>query len=229
MNAQLLVLAKAPVPGRVKTRLCPPCTPEEAAMLAGAALQDTLGVVRATPARRRVLAIDAPAEHLPVNGFDVLPQRGDGLGERIAAAFADAAVPGVATVLIGMDTPQVRPERLAAVGALLTDADAVLGPACDGGWWTLGLRDARHAAVLVDVAMSRPDTGSATRAALRAAGLRVAEAPTERDVDTAADAAAVVALAPRSEFAQAWKRVRARHDRTSAAWSIGVDSPVGVA
>ncbi|GAA0236199.1 TIGR04282 family arsenosugar biosynthesis glycosyltransferase [Cryptosporangium japonicum] len=212
MNVQLLVLAKAPVAGRVKTRLCPPCTPAEAAELARAALQDTLDAVRATPARRRVLAIDSPGEvgDLPLHGFAVIPQRGQGLADRIAAAFADAAVPGLATVLVGMDTPQVGPDRLAAVGARLDGVDAVLGPALDGGWWTLGLHDPRYAALLRTVPMSRPDTGRATRAALSAAGLRIADAPTERDVDTAADAAAVAARAPGSRFAATWRRTAAR-------------------
>lgn len=54
----LAVIAKAPVAGRVKTRLCPPCTPQQAAALAGAALQDTLAAVAATPAHRRVLVLD---------------------------------------------------------------------------------------------------------------------------------------------------------------------------
>ncbi|MEV0457233.1 glycosyltransferase, partial [Catellatospora methionotrophica] len=92
MKAQLLVIAKAPVPGRVKTRLCPPCTFEQAADIAAAALADTLDAVTATPAARRVLVVDG--DHRPPPGWTSLAQRGDGLGERLAAAYADTARPG---------------------------------------------------------------------------------------------------------------------------------------
>ncbi|MCX3061687.1 glycosyltransferase, partial [Streptomyces sp. GXMU-J5] len=85
----LLVLAKEPVAGRVKTRLTPPFTPREAAALAEAALRDTLDAALAAPVRRRVLVLAGePGPWLPP-GFDVVPQRGDGLDERIAAAFED--------------------------------------------------------------------------------------------------------------------------------------------
>jgi len=90
MTAALVVIAKAPLPGRSKTRLCPPCTPHEAAALAEAALRDTLAAVLAAPVRaRRVLVLDGePGRWLPA-GIEVIAQRGDGLGARLAAAFAD--------------------------------------------------------------------------------------------------------------------------------------------
>ena len=106
LAAQAVVIAKEPVPGRVKTRLTPPFTPAEAALLAEAALADTLAAVAAAPVSRHVLALDgAPADWLPA-GFDVIPQRGGGLDERLAAAFADthATLP-LPMVLVGMDTP----------------------------------------------------------------------------------------------------------------------------
>ncbi|MFI5953962.1 DUF2064 domain-containing protein [Cryptosporangium sp. NPDC051539] len=206
---QALVLAKAPVPGRVKTRLCPPCTPAQAAELAHASLLDTLDAVRGSAARRRLLVLDAPrfAAGLPHAGFGVVPQRPGPLGARLAAAFADTAHPGLASVLVGMDTPQVDADRLDAVVAGLADADAVLGPATDGGWWVLALRDARHAEVLAAVATSTPTTGADTRAALRSAGLRVADAAPATDVDTAESAREVAALAPDTRFAGAWTRM----------------------
>jgi glycosyltransferase A (GT-A) superfamily protein (DUF2064 family) len=106
----LLVIAKEPVPGRVKTRLVPPGTPRQAATLAEAGLADTLHAVLAAAARRRVLVLDGePGSWLPP-GFDVVPQCGGGLDERLAAVFA--AVPGPA-LLIGMDTPQLTPGLLA--------------------------------------------------------------------------------------------------------------------
>ncbi|MER6570827.1 DUF2064 domain-containing protein, partial [Streptomyces sp. NPDC001093] len=129
----LLVIAKEPLPGRVKTRLTPPFTPQQAARLAEAALADTLHAVAAAPATRRVLVLDgAPGDWLPV-GFEVLPQCAGGLDERLADAFAHCSGPAL---LIGMDTPQVTPELLTVDFA---GCDAVLGPAEDGGFWALGL------------------------------------------------------------------------------------------
>lgn len=99
----LLVIAKTPVAGRVKTRLTPHFTPGQAADLARAALQDTLAAVLATPARRRVLVLDgAPGPWLP-HGIEVVPQCEGGLDARLAAAFAGAGGPAL---LIGMDTPR---------------------------------------------------------------------------------------------------------------------------
>ena len=190
----LLVIAKQPVPGRVKTRLVPPCTHEQAAALAEAALADTLRTVLTVPARRRVLVLDGePGPWLPP-GFDIVPQCGGPLDERLAAAFA--AVRGPA-LLIGMDTPQVTPGLLAVDWRA---ADAVFGPAADGGFWALGLREP-DPALLRGVPMSTSATGAIQRARLVAAGLRVAELPQLRDVDTAADALAVARMAPRSRFA----------------------------
>jgi uncharacterized protein len=194
------LLAKTPVPGRVKTRLCPPWTPEQAAALAAAAIADTAEVLTATPAVARTLVVDGP---LPApRGWARVPQRGDGLGERLAAAYADTARPGVATLLVGMDTPQLRVGHLVAATAGLAAADAVLGPAEDGGWWLLGLRDPAAAAVLRGVPMSTADTGALTRAALRERGLTVAATATLRDVDTAPDALAAAAASPASRFAR---------------------------
>jgi rSAM/selenodomain-associated transferase 1 len=202
VQVQVVVLAKAPRPGRVKTRLCPPCTPEGAARVAAAALADTVATVTATPAARRTLVVDGAYPVPP--GWSTRPQRGDGLGARLAHAFADTALPGVPTLLIGMDTPQVTAAGLAAAAAALGDADAVLGSAADGGWWALGLRNPVDATVLPEVPMSTAQTGARTRAALLARGLRIASLPELRDVDTAADAWAVAALCPPgSRFAAA--------------------------
>jgi uncharacterized protein len=195
---QLLLLAKTPVPGRVKTRLCPPWTAEQAAGIAAAMLADTVDVLTAAPAVARTLVVDGDLAAPP--GWRRHPQRGAGLGERLAAAYADTALPGVATLLVGMDTPQLRVGHIVAACAALASAGAVLGPAEDGGWWALGLRDPAAARVLTGVPMSTSDTAAATRAALR--GLAVATLPVLRDVDTAADAWAVAAECPRGRFAR---------------------------
>jgi uncharacterized protein len=198
---QLLVLAKAPRPGRVKTRLCPPCTPGQAAAVAAAALADTLAAGEAAPSVRRTLVLSG-MYRVPA-GWHAVRQRGAGLGQRLANAFLDTARPDVASLLIGMDTPQVDADLLAAVAGALDRADAVLAPAVDGGWWALALRDPTHAAVLRGVPTSRPDTGARTAAALAGLGLRVAEGPVLRDVDTAADAWAVAREAPSGRFGRA--------------------------
>jgi rSAM/selenodomain-associated transferase 1 len=191
---QFLVLAKAPVAGRVKTRLCPPCTPEQAARIAAAALADTVDAVAATTAVARTLVIDG--SYPPPAGWASVSQRGATLGERLAHAYADTQRPGLPSVLIGMDTPQVTPSLLAEAAGRLSDVDVVLGLAADGGWWTLGLRDPSNAAVLRDIPTSTSTTGARTLAALRGHRLRVALLPRLRDVDTAADAHAVAAGCP---------------------------------
>ncbi|MGA5319184.1 TIGR04282 family arsenosugar biosynthesis glycosyltransferase [Streptomyces seoulensis] len=190
----LLVIAKEPLPGRVKTRLTPPFTPAQAAALAEAALVDTLRAVAAAPAKRRVLVLDGrPGPWLP-DGFEVVPQCSGGLDERLADAFSRCTGP---TLLVGMDTPQLTPGLL---DLDFTDCDARFGPAEDGGFWALGLARPEPE-LLRGVPMSVPETGSVQRERLAAAGLRVRELPRLRDVDTAADARAVAALAPDTAFA----------------------------
>ncbi|HEY2204349.1 MAG TPA: DUF2064 domain-containing protein [Pseudonocardia sp.] len=220
--AALLVLAKAPAAGRAKTRLCPPATPSGAARVAAAALLDTLDTVRAVteggtaaagPAVTGLVAWTgelAEAEYAAeldraLRGIARFAQREGTLGRRIAAAHAEVAtrLPGSAVLQIGMDTPQLTAGHLADGLSLLTAAggpDAVLGPAVDGGWWALGLRAPRAAAVIESVPTSRADTGERTLHALRAAGLTVALLDELRDVDTADDARAVAAAGAGRRF-----------------------------
>ncbi|MEU5516779.1 DUF2064 domain-containing protein [Streptomyces griseoaurantiacus] len=196
----LLVIAKEPRPGRVKTRLTPPFTPGQAAALAEAALTDTLEAVAAAPAARRVLVLDGrPGPWLPP-GFEVVPQCAGGLDERLAAAFAQVTGPAL---LLGMDTPQVTPALL-TVG--FGDCEAYLGLAEDGGFWALGLA-APDPALLRGVPMSTDRTGAVQHERLLRAGLRVRMLPPLRDVDTAADARAVAEAAPGSRFAAAYNRL----------------------
>ncbi|CAM5634529.1 glycosyl transferase [Streptomyces avidinii] len=190
----LLVIAKEPVPGRVKTRLTPPFTPAEAAGLAEAALADTLAAVARTPAGRRVLVLEGrPGPWLP-SGFEVVPQCAGSLDLRLAAAFAACTGPAL---LIGMDTPQVTPDLLAVDWSA---HDAWFGPAVDGGFWALGLA-VPDPALLRGVPMSTAGTGAAQYERLRAAGLRTGRLPLLRDVDTAQDAHLVAAEAPEGRFA----------------------------
>ena len=195
----LIVIAKEPRAGRVKTRLCPPCTDGEAARLAEAALVDTLSAVGATPARRRLVALEGePGPWLPA-GFEVVPQARGGLAERLAGAFQSVGGPAL---LVGMDTPQLTPLVLGrAVAALAAEGvDAVLGPAEDGGYWAIGLeRPDRR--VFEGVPMSTRHTAKAQRARLHSLGLTCGELERLRDVDTIDDARAVAAEAPFSRFA----------------------------
>ncbi|MUL40727.1 DUF2064 domain-containing protein [Streptomonospora sp. PA3] len=203
----LLVIAKEPVPGRVKTRLQPDVTAEEAAELAAAALADTLEAVQAAPARRRVLVLSGtPGPWLPEPGFEVVAQAGGGLDERLASAFAGCPGPAL---LIGMDTPQVTPALLApALGDDAWDGvDAWFGPARDGGFWALGLADP-DPRLLRGVPMSTARTGAIQRARLVEAGLRVRDLAELVDADTPATAARVARAAPGSRFAAAWRRCR---------------------
>ena len=202
-QVHLLVLAKAPVAGRVKTRLCPPFTLSEAARLAEAALQDTLAAVAQTSAVARTVVLDGQRGAWLPPSFTVLPQRGGGLDERLAAAFDDAwAQTAAPLLLVGMDTPQVTPALLtAAAGQLLSDGtDAVLGLALDGGWWALGLRRP-DASLLLGVPMSTDQTGAVQQARLARAGLSVAQLPALTDVDDVDDVRTVAGLCPTSRFA----------------------------
>ncbi|MET9535163.1 MULTISPECIES: TIGR04282 family arsenosugar biosynthesis glycosyltransferase [unclassified Streptomyces] len=197
----LLVIAKEPRPGRVKTRLTPPCTPQQAAHIAEAALRDTLTAVLDCPARRRILVLEgAPGKWLPP-GIEVVPQSGGGLDERLAAAFALCTGPAL---LVGMDTPQLTPALLEpALGpGGWTSCDAWFGPADDGGFWALGFAEPRPE-LIRGVPMSTPGTGAAQRARLTGAGLTVRDLPALRDVDTADDVRAVAAAVPDSGFAVA--------------------------
>lgn len=197
----LLVMAKAPVPGLAKTRLAATVGDRVAAAVAAAALLDTLDAVCDAGAAHRVVALtgdlDAAACAAPIRArlrdFTVVEQRGGTFADRLANAHADAsAATGGAPILqIGMDTPQVTGDLLDRCADALSGRDAVLGMACDGGWWVLGVRSAAMADCLRQVPMSQPDTGALTRKALTDSGIDVHLVEELADVDTAADVDAV--------------------------------------
>jgi glycosyltransferase A (GT-A) superfamily protein (DUF2064 family) len=199
VSRHVIVMAKEPRPGTVKTRLCPPCSPEEAAAVAGAALADTLAAVAQSGADRKVLALDGrPGPWLPP-GFEVVAQRGAGFNERLANAWSDT---GGAGLLIGMDTPQVSRAELDALLARLGRCDAVLGHAPDGGWWVIGWNAADPEAMFSGIPMSTPHTGRAQESRIAALGLRLHRAAPKRDIDTIDDLRAIADRHPRLRTAR---------------------------
>jgi len=206
---QVVVMAKAPIPGDVKTRLCPPLTYDQAAALAQAALLDTMAAVSASGARRRVLALEGSPGLWMTPGFDVIPQRSGDLGSRLAGAIDDAwATFPVPILVVGMDTPQLSgPDLDRAAQALievpgLPGPSAVIGPAEDGGYWAIGVRKPVFS-MFDGVPMSTDGTRAAQRARLRALGVSCTSLEWRRDVDQIEDAVAVAALAPGTRFAAA--------------------------
>jgi len=186
------VIAKAPVPGQVKTRLSPPCTPEQTAEVAAAALADTLAAVedvaRAAVARR-VLLLDGDRQSWMSTAFEVVAQRGTGLEQRLCNGFVDLG-PGV---IIGMETPHVAAALTSAVAAARRGVDSI-GLATDGGYWMIGLCAASAAIAneLFDgIPMSSTHTGLAQLRRLQAHGRQVQLLPMARDLDTFDDLRAV--------------------------------------
>jgi glycosyltransferase A (GT-A) superfamily protein (DUF2064 family) len=200
--ASVLVIAKQPLPGRVKTRLIGEFTPEEAAELAGAALLDTLSALTDLPCDNRVLLLDGDPSGWVPPGWAVLAQADGGLDARLAAGFD--AVPEAPAVLVGMDTPQLTSDQLSFDPSRY---DACLGMAPDGGFWAIGFADPRRArAVILGVAMSMPQTGADQRRRLADAGMRVQLLPTLTDVDTPETARTVALSSPHTRFARQWRQ-----------------------
>jgi rSAM/selenodomain-associated transferase 1 len=194
VSGALVVFAREPVPGRVKTRLCPPFAPEQAAAFYACLLDDVLdATARAAPPLGLVpvLAVDPPdacarlALRAPAP-FRVVPQHAGDLGARMEAAAADAFARGHAPVLLrGSDSPALGPRRIAAALRALERADLVLLPDRDGGYSLVGLR--RPAPGLFAHPMSTPEVLRETLARARDLALESALLETGFDVDTADD------------------------------------------
>ncbi len=213
---QTTIFTKRPRPGSVKTRLCPPLTPEQAARLAQAMLDDTLARLLTHDGFRTALCV-APVPGAGASAGEALAdgeqelqwfrerygaeleltlQRGGELGERLANHFADACSgsPGLSgfprstQVVLGSDAPTLPLERVAEAHRILGNdlSDVVLGPDLGGGYYLVGLRD--PAPVLFrGIPMSKDDMYARTLAAARGAGLRVHELAAHGDVDTPDD------------------------------------------
>ena len=209
MNVTIAVIAKECIPGRVKTRLTPPLTPEQAAALAQTSLSQTLETVRSLPAARRLLVFDGTPQHGDAAGFEVFTQGTGGLNERLAAICSLAAGP---LLILGMDTPQLCRDQLAplladwATPAPVALRRAWLGPASDGGFWALGLYRP-DGGLLRGVEMSTPQTGAHQLDRLAGAGLDVGLLPVLTDVDYFADALAAAQQCSGTPFARAVERL----------------------
>ncbi len=190
----ITIIAKAPVSGLVKTRLCPPCSSEQAARIAAAALSDTFGIVAsvaaATGARTVLLLDGTPQPWMPAD-FEIVHQRGDGLGDRLCNGFTDLG-PGV---IVGMETPAVAGALGDGIDAVRRGIDAI-GLATDGGYWMIGLAVAGvrlGGAAFDGVPMSRSNTGLSQLRRLHSLGRPVRMLPIARDLDTFDDLVAVAA------------------------------------
>lgn len=198
----LVIIAKECLPGRVKTRLHPAVSYEQGAELAAASLADTLAVGVELAAERRILAFDGVFAPPDSERYELIPQADGALDARLAAVFDAAEGP---TILVGMDTPQLRAADLATFFPWPDDTDFAFGPANDGGFWCIGMREPRGD-LIRGVLMSRDDTGTRQLARLTATGGAVRMLPPMIDVDTIVEAHAVAALAPETRFARTLER-----------------------
>ena len=190
----IVVFAKSPESGRVKTRLSPPLSPDEAAEFYACMLDDVLETT-ADAARElefdAVLAVDPPAARdwlarRAPSGFRVVAQRGGDLGTRMAHAAEQAAAGGARRILLrGSDSPALPIETLAAAAAALEEVDLVVCPDPDGGYSLVGLR--RPVAGLFDHAMSHAGVLEATCDRAERARLSTRLLPPSFDLDTAED------------------------------------------
>lgn len=203
-TAALVIFAKAPITGQVKTRLCPPLTPDEAATLHGSFVLDTLERSKAAVTKLRLpmdryLACAPDASHVffkimeERHGVRVLDQVGEDLGERMAQAFTTIFARGYKQVLIvGTDVPSLSLVHYQQALVLLTTHDLVLGPAHDGGYYIVGLTQAIPE-LFVDIPWSTSQVLALTKQKAQALGLKTALLPEWRDVDTIEDLHSLIA------------------------------------
>ena len=193
----LVVFAKVPAPGRVKTRLTPPLAPADAADLYAAFLGDALEAFAGLGVAVRLYlpaSPDAMPDGIVPAGVSRHRQHGDGLGARMDAALTETLAAGAArAVVIGTDHPTLPLARVAeAFRALASPGTVVLGPSDDGGFYLLGL-DRPRPALFAGMAYSHADVFAETRARAVADGAALCVLPPGYDVDDAAGLARLVA------------------------------------
>ena len=187
----LVIFAKQPDPQNTKTRLSPPLSREAAAELYTCFLADILATAREVDEAEGFIFYDPPVAEDYFYGlapdFRLFPQAGDSLGERMHHALAELLVQGYRrVVLTGSDLPHLHVQALRqGFAALRQDADVVLGPSADGGYYLVGL--ARPQPQLFDIPMSTPDVLRQTLERVQRLNLRHVLLAEEFDVDTIAD------------------------------------------
>ncbi|GFE56203.1 TIGR04282 family arsenosugar biosynthesis glycosyltransferase [Geobacter sp. AOG1] len=189
----LIIFAKRPVPGRVKTRLIPPLTAVEAARLYECMLRDILRrTSRLTGMDRLIFNTDEPAATTYFRrlapGIPLFPQQGEDLGARMASAFSTAFARGYQDVaIIGSDSPDLPLAFIENAFAHLTNGEeAVFGPSEDGGYYLVALGQ-MHAELFDGIEWSRNDVLARSLGKAAEAGIRVALLPGWYDVDTVED------------------------------------------
>jgi rSAM/selenodomain-associated transferase 1 len=192
----LVVIAKEPVPGAVKTRLAPSLGADGAARAAAAMLADTLAVMAQVDAEPWV-CFAPPGAHARMArlapGCRLLAQVEGDLGDRLAACFAALLDGGAERVVIAAaDTPHVPRATYQAAFALLDQADVVLGPTVDGGYYLVGAKTALPE-LFVGVPMGTDAVLQMTIQRAVQRGLRVATLPMLRDLDRLEDLRAALA------------------------------------
>ena len=189
MTERVLVVAKAPASGRSKTRLVPPLSPSQAAALHAALLLDTLDACRSEVDDVRILCgSEADATELAslVSDVPLEPQQGTGLADALRLAVERHAVDGPVAI-VSSDIPGIpRGSLRQAFAALADGADVVLGPAFDGGYWLVAMRES-HPAPFREIPWSTPAVLAVTRQRCREAGLGLVELTRWRDIDTLVD------------------------------------------
>ena len=188
MKQALLVVAKRPAAGQTKTRLTPPLSPEQAAQLYECFLRDTVDLMRAVPNVERLIAYAPQAE----SGYfkrlapdlELVPQIGASLGERLDNALTYCLRSGFErAVIMDSDSPTLPPSYVASAFDRLAEADVVLGPCEDGGYYLVGLTRPQPR-LLREVEMSTANVLRDTLLLAQAEGLRAALLPPWYDVDT---------------------------------------------
>jgi len=192
----LAVMAKAPRPGTVKTRLSPPLTPDQASDLNVCFLRDTsenIATVGRSGTAAALISYTPVGEESLFGGilpddFALIAQRGTGFGERLRAAAEDILVCGFGAVcLIDGDSPTVpRSAFERAVQELGRPGDRIIvGPSADGGYYLIGLKQV-HPTLFEHIAWSTDTVYADTLARAREVGLEVVELPLWYDIDDAA-------------------------------------------
>ena len=207
----LIIFAKEPVPGQVKTRLCPPLSPQTAARLYGQFLEDVLEEMAKLPQSRVALAYTPNTarsffQGLVPPGLLLMAQAGEDLGERLRRAFTWGFAQGASTVLIrNSDSPDLPHSVVTEAHEILDrgQAQVVLGPCPDGGYYLVGLKSPQPR-LFHGINWSSPTVLSDTLTQAGRLGLTVHHLPTWLDIDTLADLHTFV-RSPKIHPAPGWR------------------------